>query len=105
MPDIVPWTALIAAREEQGWSRFHLASVMKINLSHLGKLERGESTPRTGTVSRAAQALGIPVSQLTSNVGDDRLPVSDEQQFVTRKEMESYVRHAVEKALRERERK
>ncbi|TXH08386.1 MAG: XRE family transcriptional regulator [Spirochaetes bacterium] len=102
MPDVVPWTALINAREERGWSRFHLASVMRINLSHLGKLERGESKPRTGTVSRAAQALGIPVSQLMSAVGNARLPVCDEQQFVTRKEMESYVHRAVEKALRER---
>lgn len=57
-----PWTSLIAAREAKGWSRFRLAAEMHINLSHLGRLERGEVSPRTDTIRRAAEALEVEVS-------------------------------------------
>lgn len=101
MSDIKPWNSLIAAREARGWSRFHLASEMRINLSHLGNLEKGVSKPRMGTISRAAQALGVPIAQLVEH-GEDAPSYSPEQQLVTRKEMETFVRAAIDKALRER---
>lgn len=59
-----PWVSLIAAREAKGWSRFRLAAEMKMNLTHLGNLEKGKVSPRIGTVQKAATALGVPLDTL-----------------------------------------
>ena len=57
-----PWSTLIAAREAAGVSRYRLAKDMRINLSHLGRLERGEVSPRAATVARAAEVLRVPIT-------------------------------------------
>lgn len=58
------WSTLIAAREAAGVSRYRLAKDMHINLSHLGRLERGEVSPRAATVARAAEALNVPITDI-----------------------------------------
>lgn len=79
----IPWRSLIEAREAQGVSRYRLAKAMKINLTHLGRLERGEVAPRAGTVRRAAKALGVPVAGVYP--GGDTSQVSDAQrELITR---------------------
>jgi transcriptional regulator with XRE-family HTH domain len=100
MSKVQPWSALVAAREKRGWSRFRLASEMRINLSHLGKLEKGESKPRMNTISRAAHALGVPVARL---IGENQAQsTSTDQQWVTHKEMEIFVHEEIEKSVRDR---
>lgn len=59
-----PWSTLIATREAAGMSRYRLAKDMHINLSHLGRLERGEVSPRAATVVRAAEALKVPITDV-----------------------------------------
>ena len=59
-----PWVSLIAAREAKGWSRFRLAAEMKMNLTHLGNLEKGKVSPRISTVQKAAAVLGVPLNML-----------------------------------------
>jgi len=61
----VPWESLVSAREAAGVSRYRLAQKMGINLSHLGRLERGEASPRTDTIRRAAEALGVSMDKVT----------------------------------------
>lgn len=74
-----PWASLVAARESAGVSRYRLAREMGINLSHLGRLERGEVSPRAGTVRRAAEALGVPVEQVAPSKDGAALVVTVEQ--------------------------
>lgn len=75
----IPWETLISAREAAGVSRYRLAQDMGINLSHLGRLERGEASPRVDTIRRAAQALGVPVEQVTPAKADAALVLTVEQ--------------------------
>lgn len=74
-----PWTSIIAAREAAGMSRYRLAQEMHINLSHLGRLERGEASPRADTVRRAAEALGVTVEQATPAKEDAALVVTEDR--------------------------
>lgn len=61
----IPWESLVSAREAAGMSRYRLAKEMGINLSHLGRLEKGLATPRADTIRRAADAIGVPVERVT----------------------------------------
>lgn len=83
-----PWESLISAREAAGVSRYRLAKEMGINLSHLGRLERGEASPRADTIRRAAQALGVPVEQVTPAKEDAALVLTvDQLREVLREEL------------------
>ena len=85
-----PWTSLISAREAAGVSRYRLAQDMGINLSHLGRLERGEASPRADTIRRAAEALGVSVEQVTPSKADAALVLTVEQlREVLREELAS----------------
>lgn len=83
-----PWESLISVREAAGVSRYRLAQDMGINLSHLGRLERGEASPRADTIRRAAQALGVPVEQVTPAKEDAALVLTvDHLREVLREEL------------------
>ena len=85
-----PWTSLISAREAAGVSRYRLAQDMGINLSHLGRLERGEASPRADTIRRAAEALGVSVEQVTPTKDGAALVLTVEQlREVLREELAS----------------
>lgn len=81
-----PWASLIAARESVGMSRYLLAQKMRINLSHLGRLERGDATPRTDTVRRAAEVIGVPVSQILPSA-DVPITSADQVRALVREEV------------------
>lgn len=85
-----PWESLVSTREAAGVSRYRLAQDMGINLSHLGRLERGEASPRADTIRRAAEALGVPVEQVTPAKADAALVLTVEQlREVLREELAS----------------
>lgn len=84
----IPWESLVSTREAAGVSRYRLAKEMGINLSHLGRLERGEASPRADTVRRAAGALGVPVEQVTPAKEDAALVVNvDQLRAIVREEL------------------
>lgn len=91
-----PWSSLIAAREAVGWSRFRLAAEMRINLSHLGRLERGDAAPRADTVRRAAEALGVTVQQVAPE--GHSVPVNTPITNVA--QLEALIREVVREELR-----
>ena len=85
-----PWESLVSTREAAGVSRYRLAQDMGINLSHLGRLERGEASPRADTIRRAAEALGVSVEQVTPSKADAALVLTVEQlREVLREELTS----------------
>lgn len=51
-------------RKRLGWSQEELAIKSRLNRSYIGGVERGERNIRISTVSKLAQALGIPPSDL-----------------------------------------
>ncbi len=51
-------------REAQGLSQYALAKKAKISRVHVATLERGESDPTVGMVTKLARALGVPVTEL-----------------------------------------
>lgn len=86
----IPWESLVSTREAAGVSRYRLARDMGINLSHLGRLERGEASPRADTIRRAAEALGVPVERVTPVKEDAALVLTVEQlREVLREELAS----------------
>ena len=88
----IPWESLVSTREAAGVSRYRLAQDMGINLSHLGRLERGEASPRADTIRRAAEALGVPVEQVTPVKEDAELVLTVGQlREVLREELASVV--------------
>lgn len=93
-----PWTSLVAAREAKGWSRFRLAAEMHINLSHLGRLERGEVSPRMGTIRRAAEALEVDMAC----VAPAGSALTDDVPLVTADQVRALVRETVAEELRKR---
>lgn len=85
-----PWESLVSTRKAAGVSRYRLAQDMGINLSHLGRLERGEASPRADTIRRAAEALGVSVEQVTPAKADAALVLTVEQlREVLREELAS----------------
>lgn len=55
-------------RQENGWSLRDCADEIGISFSYLGKILRGEQSPRLSTVSKAADALGIPPARLITQL-------------------------------------
>lgn len=52
------------AREVLGWTREILAAYSGVSVSTIGRIERGEMVPRTGTIIALALALGIPPAEV-----------------------------------------
>lgn len=57
------------ARQVLGWTREILAAYSGVSVSTIGRIERGEMQPRTGTVIALALALGIPTEELATEAG------------------------------------
>lgn len=57
------------ARDVLGWTREILAAYSGVSVSTIGRIERGEMQPRTGTVIALALALGIPPAELITEAG------------------------------------
>jgi transcriptional regulator with XRE-family HTH domain len=57
------------AREVLGWTREILAAYSGVSVSTIGRIERGEMTPRAGNIIALAVALGIPPEELAEEAG------------------------------------
>lgn len=55
---------LIRLRRTRDWKREDLTALAKVEVSHLGKCERGAFNPTLATLRRLAKALGVPLSHL-----------------------------------------
>lgn len=71
MPDLKPWDALRAARQNARDPRGRLgipgtvfAKQVGISRSYLGALEAGRRIPSVSMVARLADALGVPAAYL-----------------------------------------
>jgi transcriptional regulator with XRE-family HTH domain len=51
-------------RTAQGLSQYALAKRAKISRVHVATLEKGESDPTVGMVTKLAKALGVPMTAL-----------------------------------------
>lgn len=57
---------ITALRKRRGWSQNQLAERAKMDRSHLSKLIRGQyDNPGAGTLGKIAEALGVPLSEIT----------------------------------------
>lgn len=57
------------ARRVLGWTREILAAYSGVSVSTIGRIERGEFTPRAGTIVALAVALGVPPEELGAEAG------------------------------------
>lgn len=55
---------MVWKREQLGWSRKDLAEKAGLGRDTIGKLERGERTPRLDTAEKIAAPLGVSVEWL-----------------------------------------
>ena len=53
-----------ALRKAQGFSQEEFADHAGIHRTYMGGIERGERNPTLTTISRIADALGVPISEL-----------------------------------------
>ena len=60
-------TRLRECRLARGWSLENLAHECGLNWSYIGPLERGQGNPTLLSLTRLADALGVPVSRLVSD--------------------------------------
>lgn len=56
--------ALTSIRILTGYSQAELARCSGLSQGHISELERGDKTPRPGTVKKLAVALGVPMPTL-----------------------------------------
>jgi transcriptional regulator with XRE-family HTH domain len=59
-----PGTLIRSKRTELGWSRRTLADKAGVSEANLARVELYGHTPKLGTLSRIAEALSIPVTDL-----------------------------------------
>jgi DNA-binding LacI/PurR family transcriptional regulator len=65
-------TELEALRRKKGWSQLKLAKLAKVSQNTISRIESGDTTkPNTTTSKKLADALGVPISQL-SGVADPK---------------------------------
>jgi len=57
------------ARITRGWTRELLAVYSGVSASTIGRIERGDLTPRAGTIIALARVLDLPVEELAAEVG------------------------------------
>jgi transcriptional regulator with XRE-family HTH domain len=57
--------ALMFARSRRGWSQYHVARLAGISRSYLSEVERGKKTPRYLVVKAIAEALEVPMDEIT----------------------------------------
>lgn len=60
-----------ANRRARGWTREQLAVRASVSGSTIGRIERGEHTPRASVIIALALALELPVEQLAADAGVD----------------------------------
>lgn len=53
-----------ALRKSQGFSQEEFADHAGIHRTYMGGIERGERNPTLTTISRIAEALGVPIDEL-----------------------------------------
>ncbi|MDO4241676.1 MAG: helix-turn-helix transcriptional regulator [Microbacteriaceae bacterium] len=64
-------------RQQLGVSQREFADMCFMDPSNMGSIERGETNPTLGTITRIAAALDISVSELTSVVDTNDLDERD----------------------------
>jgi transcriptional regulator with XRE-family HTH domain len=81
-------------RHELNITQEDLAHLSGVNVSNLGKIERGLSNPRLDSLQRVAYSLGTSVSDLTRYLTDDDLQDHQRQytarDFVEEREARRY---------------
>lgn len=68
--------ALTTIRVLAGYSQAELARRSGLSQGHISELERGDKTPRPGTVKKLAVALGVPMPALLG--GGQQQSLTDE---------------------------
>lgn len=61
--------SLRAVRRRRGLTLDELSALCGVSRDDLGKYERGQMTPRPGTVARIALALDIPIADISQGMG------------------------------------
>ena len=57
-------TKLQEIREAKKFTKSKLSELADVDISYIGKIERGEKYPNLKTIAKLAQALDIPVKDL-----------------------------------------
>lgn len=57
------------ARTARGWTRELLAVYSGVSASTIGRIERGQLTPRAGTIIALARVLDLSPEELAAEVG------------------------------------
>lgn len=60
---------ILTARTARGWTRELLAVYSGISASTIGRIERGQLTPRPGTIIALARVLDLSPEELAAEVG------------------------------------
>ncbi len=71
---VLPGHKIKEIRQERGYSLRALSRRADVSVAYLSKLERNESSPTVGLLSRLAEALGVAVDELV-----DSTPPPEEQ--------------------------
>lgn len=71
---VLPGQKIKEIRQERGYSLRALAKRADVSVAYLSKLERNESSPTVGLLTRLAEALGVAVDELV-----DSTPPAEEQ--------------------------
>lgn len=61
---MIPPLNLKAARERVGMTQHEVAKAAGLGPNTVGRIERGETSPRLGTLQLIAVAMGVPLSAL-----------------------------------------
>lgn len=61
--------AIRRCRQERGWSQEQLAFTAEVDMSYLGRVERGDNAAALLTLKRIADALGITMTALMAEAG------------------------------------
>lgn len=59
---------LLRLRHQQGLSQWAVGAKANLTGNHVGRVERGESSPTWGTLSAITHALGLSMSELVAAV-------------------------------------
>ncbi|HEY5222958.1 MAG TPA: helix-turn-helix transcriptional regulator [Microbacteriaceae bacterium] len=65
---------IVKQRQLDGLSRETVAALAGVDLSNLGRIERGDVNPSFFTLVRIAGTLGIDVAELVAGIGVEMLP-------------------------------
>jgi transcriptional regulator with XRE-family HTH domain len=84
-------------REKAGLTQEQLAEIADLHYSYVGHIERGTKNPSLKSLTKIADALGVPVAQL---MGDSRREIQVDTTDVLRRELLALTQGRSEQELR-----